>query len=87
MRNLFLSISILCILVCLVSCSAVGNTDNNLSDAESANPVQEQIQSDQEENPMQAAGEPYTEDTRISDCLLYTSWNKEKHVTHDSVAE
>lgn len=71
MRNLFLSISILCVLLCLAACSANGNTDNSLSDVESVDAAQEQIQpqSDREEISMQTASEPYTKNTSISDVM------------------
>ena len=71
MRNLFLSISILCVLLCLAACSANGNTDNSLSDVESADAAQEQTQpqSDREETSVQTVSEPYTKDTSISDVM------------------
>lgn len=73
MRNLFLSISILCVLLCLAACSANGNTDNSLSDVESVDAAQEQTQpqSDREETSLQVipVSEPYTKDTRISEVM------------------
>lgn len=73
MRNLFLSISILCVLLCLAACSANGNTDNSLSDVESVDAAQEQTQpqSDREETSLQVipVSELYTKDTRISEVM------------------
>lgn len=78
MKNLFMSISILCVLVCLASCSMDEKTDNNLSDVKATNSVQDQTQpqSDMEETSMQTANEPYTKDTSISDVINDTPNSK-----------